>query len=276
MKNKFSKKLKTKKMNKNKKSNKKTNKKNLKGGDIDLFYKNFDSAIEIGKGAAGVVYLDKKQPNTVFKISYKDKVCRMWDREYKIYQKLNTFDIDEPNCKLVKMIQYKNDNIKCAMELTRSFNPLSETQNYAIHPQFGEEDFEGFTEGRGLFIGINQLIKNKIFTENNIKKYVKELALVISRLHYKIKNDGYDLELFISREPENSNIIIYVSDFDLTEFITEYNDEVIARLEWSLSAVPYFPTPDQPKLFKIFKTNYINEADKYGLKLIAEKVIELY
>lgn len=258
--------------------------KNQIGGSIYTFLVSYNLDInllkEIGRGGFGTVYLDNSQSDVVFKISQKANICREWKSESIIYNKLNEQNIDEKLCKLIKMNDYKVNSESCIMELTRAKNPIDINLNYTIQPQFGMDNLNYYNKGRGLFLGIKELIDSCIFTNENIKEYIKELALIISKLHYKIKNDGYDLELFLSREnnllDDTKHIVIYIGDFDLSKFITDYDKKTIERLEWSLSAVPYFPTKDQSELFDIFITNYISEADNYGLKDIAIKVMELY
>ena len=49
------------------------------GGAIDDFIFNLKSKnniVEIGRGGFGIVYLDKTQPDSVFKISTKENTCR--------------------------------------------------------------------------------------------------------------------------------------------------------------------------------------------------------
>ena len=254
------------------------------GGSIDEFLTkltaNIEQLKEIGRGGAGIVYLDETQPDVVFKMSEKANICREWTSESLIYNRLNEENIDEKLCKLIKMHNYKVDSESCIMELTRAKNPIDISLDYTIQPQFGMSDLDYTYRGRGRFLGITELIKENIFTNENIKEYVKDLALVISKLHYKIKNDAYDLELFLSLDNNLSdatnNIVIYIGDFDLSKFITEYDKKTIQRLEWALTAVPYFPTIEQPELFEIFKYNYILEASKYSLQEVATQVIDLY
>jgi hypothetical protein len=254
--------------------------------DINYILKTLDSnnnIKKIGEGASGIVYFDKKFPNYVFKISKKKKTCSDFGKEYNIYKILNNFNIDQPLFKLLKLYDFKQTNEKCIMELSRSVNPLNSNLNYTIHPLFGENNTDFFIEGRGRFLGLNQLIDLNIINEKNIEEYISQLAILISNLHFQVKNDGYDLELFISSDNSNSNrknnnrnIIIFLGDFDLTEFITEFNDNTIKRLIWSLNAVPYFPTPFQHNLYKIFSNNYIKNAKKYDFEYIASHILQKY
>ena len=45
---------------------------------------------------------------------------------------------------------------------------------------------------------------------------MKQLSIVMAKLHYFVKNDGFDLEIFVSKQ--NSNTELYIADFDLSNF----------------------------------------------------------
>lgn len=243
---------------------------------IQKFIKNINNPknIEVlGKGAAGTVYLDKTQNNdSVFKISSKDNVCRDWEKEINIYKIINEYNIDTEKCKVLKMKNYIKDDKSCYLELTRAFNPKGADEYYTIHPLFQVEERYLKHKDRGLYMGINNMIEEGFFTKQSIKEYIKDLGIIMARLHYFVKNDGYDIELFLSKE--NEKIVIYIADFDMSNMYTEVTDEVIERLEWSLSAVEYFPM-DGP-LYDIFSSAYIKEASKYDMEETAKKVLSLY
>lgn len=249
----------------------------MRGGSIANFLAsgrdNPDDLVEIGKGGAGVVYLDKSQPDSVFKISDKRKTCRIWNKEASIYELLNKFQIDTPLCKILKMKTYETYDAVCYMELTRAYNPRGDDVPYTIHPQFQYNKLKYINKDRGHFLGVSNLKTESIFTDANINDYIRDLGILMARLHYQVKNDGYDLELFISKE-EGGKTIIYIADFDLSEFYSVISPKIIKRLEWSLAAVPYFPIDGD--LYDIFSTNYIEEATKHGMKETAEKVLKLY
>lgn len=251
-----------------KKLNSKT-KKMLNGGSIHKFESNASNVYEIGRGGYGIVFIDKTQNDSVFKVSNKANTCREWSKESDIYERINKFDVDSDLVKVVKMKDYVNTGSKCTMELSRAFNPFEENATFTIHPIFGEEDLERMYPGRGLFMGLNQLYDKKIFTSANIYEYIRQLGGVMAKLHYFVKNDCYDIELFISKNSETVQILI--GDFDLSEFISEYTDLIIEdRLLWSLIAVPYFPKPTHT-MFQDFKMSYISEAAKYDNEDTAKK-----
>ena len=261
-----------------KRNKKRSSKRNkiVRGGSISKFLtsetNNPTDIIEIGRGGAGVAYLDKSQPDSVFKISDKSVTCRVWGKEASIYKQMEKFKVDTPLCKILKMKEYENHGDICYMELTRAYNPRGDDANYTIQPRFQDDTYEYIYKGRGHFLGVSNLKAENIFTDDNINDYIRDLGILMARLHYKVKNDGYDLELFISKE--ENGIIIYIADFDLSELYKVITPRIIERLEWSLSAFPYFPIDGN--LYDIFSKNYIEEATKYGMKETAEKVLRLY
>ena len=205
-----------------KKRNSYRSKKLLKGGNINSFLQKIGSEqiIEIGRGAYGIVYIDMTQPDSVFKISMDGK-CKDWMNEIEIYNILNRNNIDTELCKIIKMKDYVNDGKICCIEFTRVINPKGMELTYTIQPLFQEENYDFKHETRGLFLGVNQLISENIFTKDNIQEYIKQLAILMARLHYRLKNDTSDIELFVAKE--NDKIIIYVGDFDRAKFFEDYN-----------------------------------------------------
>ena len=247
------------------------------GGNIADFKNNMlsnnTSIVEIGRGGGGIVYVDNTQPEFVFKISKKGNVCRTWNNEKNIYDELSIYDLDTVNCEFIKMFSFENNGESCFLELSRVFNPLNKDANYTIHPQFGKPSFNVNYKGRGLFLGIKELLEYNIFTPDNLNEYIKDLAIAISNLHYIGKNDGYDIEVFVGSEKNKNKL--FIGDFDLSEMIQEYNDYTIDRLVWCLYAVPYFPRRKN-ELLDVFSDNYILQAKKNNKDDIAIQVIEKY
>jgi hypothetical protein len=248
------------------------------GKNIDFFIHNRDQYREIGRGGQGIVYSQILNYDSVFKVSNNGNTCRVYNSESKIYEILNKTNIDTELCKLVKMYDYLHTKDEmCVMELSRVINPIDKDSNYTIHPQFRYEKLDYTEKARGRFLGINDLISNKIFRLENIKNYIKDLGILMSRLHYQLKNDGYDIEIFIGKDIGTNNIVLYVGDFDRSKFYDTNKDieaDIIKRLDWSLSAVPYFPSVGE--YYEIFSQNYLEEASNYNMKEIATKVLEKY
>jgi hypothetical protein len=129
--------------------------------------------------------------------------------------------------------------------------------------------------GRGLFLGIEELLQNSIFTTEELPLYIHDLATVLANLHFQAMNDGFDLEVFVGRNAMGVSVL-YIGDFDLTEIIVEFNDYVIDRLVWCLYAVPYFPRPNNSDLFKIFKDAYIEQASLHNRGDVATIIMNRY
>lgn len=230
--------------------------------------------ILIGQGAAGAVYLDPDQPNVVFKVGSKSNTCRIWGKEQKIYKQLKKHNIDTDLVLLLQMNQFNTYSDTCIIELSRVVNPINTSANYTVQVQFGTNSIDRISPGRGRFLGLSQLKDLDIISEDMIPEYAKQLGTVIGRLHFIAKNDGYDLEVFAGTK--NEKIILYIGDFDLSEMITEYGDEQIKRMAWTLEAVPYFPTLDQADLYELFKTAYLEVADSVGQRKVGEAVLKIY
>lgn len=270
-----------KKMKKNNKKSKRVNttksvnyKKMYKGGSIDIFKNNISNSVKIGQGGYGSVYIDPSQPENVFKQSKSSCTCKTWTRESIIYNKLNTFNINTSNVKILKMIDYYNDDQMCIMELTRAFNPLGQDNKYTIQVLFGNNDEEQLYDNRGLFLGVNKIIEYNIINKNELNSYIQNLAIVLSRLHFIAKNDCFDVELFLSKEKDG--IIVYFGDFDQSLFIDNFTDEIINdRIIWGMCAIEYFPTPKQ-SFYELFKNEYIKEAERHNCGDIATKIIQKY
>ena len=238
--------------------------------------KNKNNVQEIGRGGNGIVYKDNTLDKVVFKISENTNTCRNWDSEYGLYKQINKLNINYPLCKVIKMLDYYiRNNEYCILELERVINPINNNLNYTIQPQFGYNNLNYKDKNRGLFLGINELYEKKIFTPENIKIYCHDLGGIMAKLHYLVKNDCYDIEVFVGRE--DYKIILYIGDFDLSKMIINYDNETVKRIIWSLDAVPYFPTPSEQKiLYDIFKNEYLNVAILNGYIDIAKYVLKQY
>lgn len=251
-----------------------------KGGDIDTFYtkltRHDDTLRMIGRGGAGTVYYDPTQATVVFKVSNKAEVCREWRKEEKIYDQLNLHSIDTEYIKLLRLNRFKvfGANTGCILELTRVVNPLDPSADYTVQVQLGVNSLTYKNRARGLFLGVKELIEKGIIPNEDLGEYVKQLAHVIARLHYEIKNDGFDIEVFAGKE--DGRTILYIGDFDLSTMITTYDNAAIDSMAWCFGAVPYFPTRDQSDLYSIFKNSYITTAETMGYREVAEKVLFNY
>lgn len=281
------------------KQRKSKRKKHMKGGDIDKFFLNYtrfkaeqkDTGItEIGRGGFGTVYVDTAQQESVFKIP--TVTCEQ-EKEIQIYndikkqeeKKGGSIDTDTVKCKLIRLIESETKDGKCIMEITKAHNPDGE--QITIQPLFGNKTLEKIYEGRGKFLGVDQLIAKGFFTTEDLKGYIKDLAIVMARFHFKLEFDGIDIELFLSKKSneEKDSTIIYIGDFDQVKSCARLpEDEKINKLEWCLMAVEYFPLFTKEgkeysyynELVNIFKAAYIEEAKIHGEQLTADTVLNRF
>ena len=130
-------------------------------------------------------------------------------------------------------------------------------------------------KGRGQFIGLKQI--KEYVDIDTIPKIVYELGKVMGLIHFKGKNDAYDMEVFLGKEEHSKICRFYIADFDLSEEIKEYDKETIKRIEWSLSAIEFFPNKDtDDEYLQLFLNGYLeiaaeNDIDKDVVMQIIER-----
>jgi serine/threonine protein kinase len=224
---------------------------------------------EIGRGGYGIVYEHKNNPKLCIKKSMKKSNCRIWSNEY---AKIKNINKNIPQLKHVKMIvptEFNESENECYMIMPRIKNPLNSDKT--LHPLLGEQDFYHVDKKRGIFMGLRQLCDKLNINEEYLKKIALELGIMMSNIHFKAKNDAYDVEIYL-----NSDYNFYLADFDLSEEIVTYNHETIKRIVWSLDAVTYFPATDCCKeLYEIFKNGYFKNLSNDD-KIIATLIFDLY
>ena len=266
---------------------------NMYGGNIEIFFKKYikksDDLKEIGKGDGGIVYIDIKNPLSVYKISKKSNKCRIFNSEKNIYDNLNKHEIDTDLCKLMKMKNFNNktynEDTFCILELIRVINPINSQHYFTIHPTFSEQNRIESHPGRGIFLGLFELNKFGIIKNIDLEEYISQLGEIIGKLHFKVKCDTHDMEIFIGREPITKKIILYLSDFDLSKMYINSNDlkdEDINKM--SALFTEYIPTNEDiydtsksnPKLRKVFLDSYYKEAIINNEIDLANKIVNNY
>lgn len=224
---------------------------------------------EIGRGGYGIVYECKTNPNICIKKSRKKTNCRVWSNEF---AKIKSIAKSVKSLEFVKLIvptKFEESDDECFMEMPRIHNPLGKDQT--LHPLLGEVDYNHTDKKRGIFMGMKQLQEQFDFSERFLKQIARELGIMMSNIHFKGKNDAYDVEIYLG-----SDYKFYLADFDLSEEIVTFDPETINRMVWSLDAVQYFPTIDCcPDLYKIFKDGYFQNLTTEQ-KVVATLVFDLY
>ena len=93
-------------------------------------------------------------------------------------------------------------------------------------------------------------------------------------LHFVAKNDANDVELYLGREYNTKKPRIYISDFDMSNNIIDYDDITIDKLCWCFQAMPYFPSRNSSdKLYELFKEGYKKIANNDE---VVEKIFDCY
>ena len=142
-----------------------------------------------------------------------------------------------------------------------------------LNALFGETHSNTYKSSlRGKFIGLDLL--SNYFTKDELEKVSYELGQAMALLHFIARNDALDIELYLGREYKTRKPRIYISDFDLSNDIKNYDDETIDKLCWCFQAMPYFPSLNSSKkLYELFKEGYKNVAKNDE---IVEKIFDCY
>jgi tRNA A-37 threonylcarbamoyl transferase component Bud32 len=202
--------------------------------------------------------------------------CRQWSNESKKIEDFMEKIESHPAfnkltmVNVVKPIKFIESPKACYMVMKRIFRPDKKIAP-TLQAQLGCESGRMVHKGRGEFIGLKE-IREYIMNED-INKASKELGILMGLIHFVGKNDAYDVELYLGKEKYSKKCKLYLADFDLSESITEYNNETINRIRWSLDAVPYFPRLSADKeLFDEFLKGYkqIAENDELVDEIFSE------
>ena len=203
------------------------------------------------------------------KKSRKKTNCRQWSNEFAKITNVAKHVKSLEFVKLVVPTKFEESDDECFMEMPRICNPLGKHQT--LHPLLGEFDYSYTDKRRGIFMGMKQLQKHFNFSDRYLKQIARELGIMMSNIHFKARNDAYDVEIYLGCDYK-----FFLADFDLTEEICTFDPETIQRMVWSLDAVQYFPTTDCcPDLYKIFKDGYFQHLTSEQ-KNIATLVFDLY
>ncbi len=242
---------------------------------------------EIGRGGFGIVYEQKDDASRAIKVSNKHiggDHCRQWSHEYKkIMDMIKRLDKDEryrrlKMAKIVKPIEYVDTPSYCYMVMPRIHRPEgSNFKGPTIQAQLGQESVRLVHKGRGEFIGLNEV--KEYLSDEDLEVACHELGLLMGLIHHVGKNDAYDVELYLGKEPGKKKPRFYLADFDLSNKVkksaahgNEYDSGTLDRMTWSMDAVPYFPYPATPKFFEPFKRGYA----KISGQELADKIFAEY
>jgi hypothetical protein len=183
----------------------------------------------------------------------------------------------------------------CYMFMPRIYRPdgRDEVYPHTVQAFLGSKNQDLLSKDRGQQLGLKQLkemaslrsnsnsnsssTSNKEQTARFFMKVAYELGKIMALIHYFAKHDAHDVELYMGKLYRGRRPRFFLADFDQSESIVEYDDEVIGRLVWSLDAVPYFPRPEVDKaLYDRFRTGYLRVAKLAKMHDVAKKVLEEY
>jgi hypothetical protein len=144
---------------------------------------------------------------------------------------------------------------ECYMILPRIFRPEGKTDQMPTLQAYLDEPSANYIyPGRGEFIGLEQV--RQYVSDQDLKRGVFELGLLLGLIHFVGRNDAYDLEVYLGKEYTTKKARFYISDFDQSEKIDNFNDDEIERMQWSIIALPYFPTNHSLELYQLFRQGY--------------------
>ncbi len=242
---------------------------------------------EIGRGGYGTVYVKADDPGLCVKVSNKKSAkesCRKWSNEHKkIRGVISAIGEELKKMKMVRVITpvaFRESSEECYMVLPRIYRP--EGRDYTAKPtiqaQLGLVSGSMIHKGRGEFLGLKECAAI-VGDRGDLERACYELGAVMGLIHFRGKNDAYDVEVYLGKEAGSKKCRFYIADFDLTEEIKELDDPVtLERMTWSIDAVPYFPTTHSDEaLFELFRKGYKEIADGCGVdESVVEAVFENY
>jgi hypothetical protein len=216
---------------------------------------------ELGRGGFGIVYANKRDKSTCIKISHKKESCRSWSNEHKKikrFMKTITKHRAYRSLRMVKVVdptKFIETNDECYMVLPRIYRPEGTSHpGKTIQAYLDEPSANYVYPGRGEFIGLKQI--RQYIPEKDLKRACFELGLLLGLIHFVGKNDAYDLEVYIGKEHGKKKSRFYISDFDQSENINDFDSNTIERMQWSITALPYFPTDHSSELYQLFRQGY--------------------
>jgi len=257
----------------------------------------------LGRGGFGVVYAnDAVDPDVAVKHSGQTATtCREWSSEYKKYvamaRRLEGRGVTTLSHARALAIQgYVEDTHSggCYMFMERIKRPpedvlaragiavTPESAHLTFQLQLGSVSVDMPTKSRGHFIGVEQV--ERILAAMGVADpaaYVAQLVEaegeLLSAIHFVGLNDAYDIELLLHFDAADPSMPIKAvfADFDQTADMFEnsgrrafdlswalYADN-IDRMEWAISAYPYFPEKSSP-LWETFASSYLSFAQGIG------------
>lgn len=222
-------------------------------------------------------YYEKKDGNCFMVLN---RIYNPYEKKYMDIKKSKSY-ATLSRTRSYKLSKSSKSPISPSLELSRSVSDLGKKykniDNYkndlTIHSLFGEIGSETYKSSlRGKFIGLDLI--STYLTDSEIEKISYELGQVMALLHFVAKNDATDIELYLGREFKTKKPRIYISDFDMSNDIIDYDDDTIDKLCWCFQAMPYFPsTSSSDKLYELFKEGYRKIANNDE---VVEKIFDCY
>ena len=230
----------------------------------------------IGRGGRGSVYANPTYPSRVAKVARRYDTCRGWYQEYELVRSLEA-QLDAlsplPLARLIRFLDYhqgQGEQEHCAILMERVLPPISQGPTWQAYLNLQDEN--KWVEGRGLYLGRDQLVR---YLPHSYTLYdlVFDLGALVARLHYVCKVDATDVEYVFGHMADAPLYNqLFALDFDLCQ---RYDTPDVKTLSWSLSSEEYFPQPSgDPHLWIMFREAYVSTAALFGARDTALAVMD--
>lgn len=211
----------------------------------------------LGKGGFGEVYALRDDPAKCIKITSKKSNCREWKNEFdtiqKIHAKIGAKATSMKMTRILEPITFQETDDICMMLMPRIYRPEGDDVEHTYQVFLGKASEDRIVKGRGHIIGVKQVLE--FISQDDLEVAVRELGVLMALIHHVAKQNAYDVELLMGLEYNKKKIRFYIADFDMSKPITDFGEDTIEDIAWSIEAVPYFPLPGNP-LFRYFEEGY--------------------
>jgi hypothetical protein len=228
----------------------------------------------------------------VFKISILNEKCTNLKNEFNMNKCINEGYIEfkknrNNENEFVEFTQLKDymyfeETKSCILMLERVYNLYE--NNKTIQVMLGMDDFDFEFDG-GIINGITQLkeLFLNLLHDNDtyilFKQYVYQLGRLMGFLHFIIKIDAFDVEVYFGKN-QKKEYKMFIADFDQCNKISEYDEKTIIKMSQSFyMGMEHFPNNriSDLTIYMEFKNGYMSIVSEDTKKCkIAIKVLEYY
>lgn len=241
---------------------------------------NWDNVI--GQGTYGIILGTIIDDKWVVKIANKKGSCTSMDHEHKLHESAfnalahvnETLDLPIV-CPQIR--DFKHIESCCWYYMSRIFNPPDFTK--LVHCLIYGDD-KTSVKWSGVFPSVDDLsFEIERFKEaNKIDPRINDIndiaycnGVIFGLLHYGSKQTAQDIEIVLGKNNPKDKVSMFFYDFDKSEGIEEFDDNMIKTLTTSMSgSYSNFLGPAGER----FKQGYMDSATIFGFEEYSNRVIE--